>query len=212
MPAAIFYATITPLLAWFVVKKTIVEPMNAEHRQRKLDKIREANKQRIAEKRKEAEAAVDLMAALYERICDEERQRRGLLIVSARYGKFDDDDDSIGGGSPASTPDSSASEWTAQNRHGDDAQTIIDVTLPLQCLTRDGKLRLQKSTKSQLPGFYDPCMGEPKVLKIDYTYREVSYSVVIKDEQELRLPNGKRKIPRAMYVFVYTKYRAHSFR
>lgn len=191
-----FYATVTPLLAWFVIKKMIVEPMNAEHRQRKLDKIREANKQRIAEKRKEAEAAVDLMCALYERICDEERQKRGLLIMSARYGKFDDDDSTGGDPSPAGTPDSSASsDWsTASGRrhevNADAATAIIDVTVALQCLTRDSKLKLPASSKCHLPGFYDPCLGEPKVLKIDYMYREISRSVEIKDDQELRLPNG----------------------
>lgn len=72
--------------------------MNAEHRQRKLDKVKELNKQRIAEKRQEAEAAVELMAALYERIYQEEQRRKGLLIVSARYGRFDDDS-----GSPTSS-------------------------------------------------------------------------------------------------------------
>lgn len=203
VPAAVFYATVTPLLAWFVIKKTIVEPMHAEHRQRKLDKIRETHKQRIAEKRKEAEAAIDLMAALYERICDEERQRHGLIIVSARYGRFDDDDgcnvsavgaeadDRNATASAASTPDSSGSDWSSAQRFHREEATIIDVTLPLQCLTRDSRLKLQKSSKAQLPGFYDPCVGEPKVLRIDYMYRDVSYTVEIKDEQELRLPNGE---------------------
>lgn len=206
VPAAVFYATITPLLAWFVIKKTIVEPMHAENRQRKLDKIRETNKQRIVEKRKEAEAAVDLMAALYERICDEERQRHGLIIVSARYGRFDDDGseaadaDDRNAPSQASTPDSSGSDWSSAQQFHRDAETIVDVTLPLQCLTRDSRLRLQKSSKAQLPGFYDPCVGEPKVLRIDYMYRDVSYTVEIKDEQELRLPNGKRTWKRVMII------------
>lgn len=94
VPAAVFYATITPLLVWFIIKKTVVEPMNAEHRQRKLEKVKELNKQRIAEKRQEAEAAVELMAALYERVYQEEQRRNGLVITSARYGRFDDDNGS----------------------------------------------------------------------------------------------------------------------
>lgn len=99
VPAAIFYATVTPVLAWFLIQKTIVEPMNAEHRQRKIDKIKEQNKQRIIEKRTEAEAAVELMTAQYERICDEEELRKGLIIVSAKYGKFDNENHS-----PPATP------------------------------------------------------------------------------------------------------------
>lgn len=46
IPAAVFYATVTPLLAWFVVKKCIIEPMNAEQRKREIDRIKETNKKR----------------------------------------------------------------------------------------------------------------------------------------------------------------------
>lgn len=46
IPAAIFYATVTPLVAWFVVKKVIIEPMNAEQKQRDIDRIKETNKKR----------------------------------------------------------------------------------------------------------------------------------------------------------------------
>lgn len=46
IPAAIFYATVTPLVAWFVVKKVIIEPMNAEQRQRDIDRVKETNKKR----------------------------------------------------------------------------------------------------------------------------------------------------------------------
>lgn len=113
VPAAVFYATVTPLFIWFVLKKTVIEPMNAEQKQRKIDKIKEANKQRyvggvlyylvfdfntffffllllyrLAEKKREAEAAIDLLSAQYERICSEETARKGLIIVCAKYGKM----------------------------------------------------------------------------------------------------------------------------
>lgn len=52
---------------------------------------------RIAEKKLEAEAAVDLMSAQYDRICGDEEKKKGLIIVSAKYGNFDDD-------SPPTTP------------------------------------------------------------------------------------------------------------
>lgn len=75
-------------MAWFVLKKTIIEPMNAEQKQKKVEKMRETNKQRMSEKRQEAEAAVDLLLVQYERICDEETKRKGLIINSAKYGKI----------------------------------------------------------------------------------------------------------------------------
>ncbi|KAG4070024.1 hypothetical protein HA402_013684 [Bradysia odoriphaga] len=68
VPAAVFYASVTPLLVWLLVRKSIIEPMNESEKQKNIDKAKETNKQRMAEKKKEAEAAVELMAALYERI------------------------------------------------------------------------------------------------------------------------------------------------
>lgn len=47
IPAAVFYATITPLVVWFVVKKGIIEPMNAEQKKRDIDRIKETNKKRF---------------------------------------------------------------------------------------------------------------------------------------------------------------------
>lgn len=45
--------------------------------------------------------------------------------------------------------------------------------------------------QSELIGFYDPCVGEEKQLKIDYTFKETSYSVTISDKDELQLPQGE---------------------
>lgn len=86
------------------------------------------------------------MSAQYERICDEERRRKGLLILSARYGHFEGDD------SPMITPTTSQlspNSSIASNSYSQqtDEMMIIDVTIPLQCLIRDGRLRLHKSSK-----------------------------------------------------------------
>lgn len=112
--------------------------MNAKNRQREIDKIKEQNKQRIIVKRKEAEAAVDLMSAQYGRICDEEERRKGLIIVSAKYGKFDSD-------SQLSPTTPSTSQSTSSFSQYEDI--IIDVTIPMQCLIRDSRLKLQKASK-----------------------------------------------------------------
>lgn len=50
----------------------------------------------MAEKKREAEAAVDLMSAQYERNCLDENGRNGLLITSAIFGKIVDNDFSEG--------------------------------------------------------------------------------------------------------------------
>lgn len=82
----------------------------------------------MAEKKREAEAAIDLMSVQYERNCSEEEKRNGLLIKSAIYGKIVDD--------------SGAEGTTAAN-----IKQVIDVKIPLQCLVRDGRLTLQEAGK-----------------------------------------------------------------
>lgn len=77
----------------------------------------------MVEKKREAEAAVDLMSVQYERNCGEEEKRNGLIIVKAIYGKISNDTSAT------------------------DPEQTIDVTVPLQCLVKESKLILQESSK-----------------------------------------------------------------
>lgn len=81
----------------------------------------------MSEKKREAEAAIDLMSAQYERNCIEEERRNGLLILNAIYGKIDDEF-------------KSDSNTTTSNH-------VIDVKIPLQCLVKDSKLIIQENGK-----------------------------------------------------------------
>lgn len=113
----------------------------------------------------------------------------GLIILNAWYGKFVTDN---------------------SRRH--ERAKVIDVTVPLQCLVKDSKLILTEATKvrkapvqthhasalwlsdagssfqSGLPGFYDPCVGEEKSLKVLYQFRGVMHQVVSGDTEPLRIP------------------------
>lgn len=42
--------------------------------------------------------------------------------------------------------------------------------------------------QSNLPGFYDPCLGEEKSLLVDYSYRSITHSITVKDNELLRIP------------------------
>lgn len=81
----------------------------------------------MSEKKREAEAAIDLMSVQYERNCLEEERRNGLLILSAIYGKIDD-------------------EFKFDSNPTNDNH-VIDVKIPLQCLVRDSKLIIQENGK-----------------------------------------------------------------
>lgn len=134
IPAAIFYATVTPLIAYFVIKKTIIDPMNEEQKQRNIDKAKETNKARIAEKRKEAESAVSLMSATYERVKNDEEKKKGLVIIKAFYGKSEE---------ITSGDFENNDEWNSE-------PVVIEVSIPLQCLIRDSRLVLHKFSKVSL--------------------------------------------------------------
>lgn len=132
IPAAVFYATVTPLIAFFVIKKTIIDPMNNEQRQRNIEKAKETNKIRIAEKRKEAESAVSLMSATYDRVVIDEEKKKGLIIVAAIYGNANQISEGV--------TSTDTNTWSVEHE-------VIDVKVALQCLVKDSRLVLHKSSK-----------------------------------------------------------------
>jgi len=81
------------------------------------------------------------------------------------------------------------------NEQGDNEVTneVIDVTIPVQCIVKDSKLVMHEHTKSQLPGFFDPAIGEDKRLHIIYNYREQPHEVMILDKEGLRLPKNSHR-------------------
>lgn len=90
---------------------------------------------RMAEKRREAEAATNLMSVTFTRIRSEEESRRGLVITSAIYGRL--------ASLSTSTNPFNDQEGMRENMTED----VIDVTIPLQCLVKDSKLIVYDSTK-----------------------------------------------------------------
>lgn len=88
MPAPIFYATIVPLVVYIVVKKGFVEPLLREEKSKKVEKQKQNNYNKLLEKRREAMAAQELMMATYNRIREEESNKKGLVIIKAIYGRI----------------------------------------------------------------------------------------------------------------------------
>lgn len=80
----------------------------------------------MTEMRREATAAVNLMAAAFERVRSDEEARKGLIVVKALYGRL--------------VTLSSPTERTVVDE-------VIDVTIPLQCLVKDSKLILHDASK-----------------------------------------------------------------
>ncbi|GLH14443.1 DnaJ homolog shv [Gryllus bimaculatus] len=172
VPSPVFYATAVPIVVYGVVKRLVIDPILKDQKEREKEKRRESNKARMAEKKREAQASVSLMRNTFARIRSEEEVRKGLVIVKALYGRslvvstF---------GNPSSGEKDSEREQTSVD---DD---VIDVTIPLQCL-------------SQLPGFYDPCVGEDKVLMVQYLYHTHLHEVTVGDTETLRIPKQTHRV------------------
>ncbi|KAF7236191.1 hypothetical protein EYD10_17080, partial [Varanus komodoensis] len=165
LPSAVFYATAGPLVIYFAIHRLVIRPYLRAQKEKELEKQRECTASDTLQKKQEAEAAVRLMQESVRRIIEAEEARMGLIVVNAWYGKFVND----------------------QSRKNEKVK-VIDVTVPLQCLVKDSKLILTEASKAGLPGFYDPCVGEEKSLKVLYQFRGVLHQVMSSDNEALRIP------------------------
>ncbi|XP_029358377.1 dnaJ homolog subfamily C member 11-like [Echeneis naucrates] len=171
LPSAVFYATVGPLLVYMAVHRLIIIPYTRAQKQQELELQRKSSATDIAKKKQEAESAVLLMQESVRRIIEAEESKMGLIILNAWYGKFVSD--------------------TSQKQ---EKAKVIDVTVPLQCLVKDSKLILTEASKAGLPGFYDPCVGEEKSLKLLYQFRGVMHQVISADTDPLRIPKQSHRI------------------
>ncbi|XP_003413534.1 dnaJ homolog subfamily C member 11 isoform X1 [Loxodonta africana] len=171
LPSAVFYATVGPLVVYFAMHRLIIKPYLRAQKEKELEKQRESTATDILQKKQEAEAAVRLMQESVRRIIEAEESRMGLIILNAWYGKFVND----------------------KSRKNEKVK-VIDVTVPLQCLVKDSKLILTEASKAGLPGFYDPCVGEEKNLKVLYQFRGVLHQVMALDSEALRIPKQSHRI------------------
>ncbi|XP_016020825.1 dnaJ homolog subfamily C member 11 isoform X1 [Rousettus aegyptiacus] len=171
LPSAVFYATVGPLVVYFAMHRLVIKPYLRAQKERELEKQRESTATDILQKKQEAEAAVRLMQESVRRIIEAEESRMGLIIVNAWYGKFVND-----------------------RSKKNEKVKVIDVTVPLQCLVKDSKLILTEASKAGLPGFYDPCVGEEKNLKVLYQFRGVLHQVMALDSEALRIPKQSHRI------------------
>jgi DnaJ family protein C protein 11 len=141
---------------------------------RRVKELREENAEFITQKRSEAEDAIRLMTRSAETKMSAERSKNGLIILQADYGL--------------------ASAFTDRGiRHPDEDENggpmVIDVTIPLQSMVQDSRVMIPGGrTKSDLLGFYDPCIGESKKIRIRYLFSEKVHEVTVTDKETLRIP------------------------
>ena len=132
-----------------------------------------AQKEQILEAAEEARRAMANLRPQVEQIIQAERERGGLIIVEAWYGRLD------------------------AQVHDPDLPPMIDVTAPLQAMVThtDGRSELRvtlRESKSVLDGFYDPCPGQPKQLWVRYQFRGTSnHTLLVDDQQPFSAPRSR---------------------
>ncbi|KDQ10263.1 hypothetical protein BOTBODRAFT_36373 [Botryobasidium botryosum FD-172 SS1] len=158
-PKLALFATVIPALGFIALERYIQIP--ARRGSKRYARLREQYAELIAERKREAEEVVVLMREQVARKVEAEQVKNGLIILEATYG--------------ASSPNHDIER--------------LDVTTPVQALVSSSQLAIPGGrSKSGLLGFYDPCMGERKTLRIRYLFRNRTHEVAVDDMAGLLLP------------------------
>lgn len=176
-PVVALCTTVIPATAWAAVYHLYILPRKQRLVKRcvlkspadtsRIEQLRTEHKEYIAQKRREAEDAVLLMTPSVARKTASEREKNGLVILSAQYGPAD--------------------AFTPRGIH--DRDEVLDVTVPLQSLVQNSRLFIPAGpAKFNLLGFWDPCIGENKKLRVRYLFRGETHEVTVDDVSVLRAP------------------------
>ncbi|EFA83820.1 DNAJ heat shock N-terminal domain-containing protein [Heterostelium album PN500] len=149
-----------PSVIGAVIKLLVIDPLSRRSDQARLAARKEKHAEAIGESRRRAAIDVQLMKPTVDKKIANEKSKNGLIIQEAVYGVLN-----------GSTPDQQ-----------------IDVTIALQYIVEDSKLELYPNKKSDMLGFYDPCIGEHKQLRVSYFFQGKLHQVTVNDEDLLRMP------------------------
>ncbi|CAG8593717.1 2002_t:CDS:10 [Acaulospora morrowiae] len=165
----LLWGALLPVVTMFAVERAVLMPRRKKKAAERLATLRERNAEHIANRKREAEEAIRLLQPTVGRKLEAEKTKEnGLVILEAWYGNL----------SRAEEPSSSPS-----------IEGIFDVRIPVQALVHDSQLTIPGGySKSNIIGFYDPCLGEPKQLKIRYQFQRKIHEVVVNDTHPVACP------------------------
>ncbi|CAG8779101.1 10561_t:CDS:2, partial [Gigaspora rosea] len=163
------WGTLLPVITIVAVEQTILRPRRKKKAAEKLAILRERHAEFISTRKREAEEAIRLLQPSVERKVEAEMTKdNGLIILEAWYGNF-----------------AHIKEASTENQYGD----VFDVKIPIQALVFESQLIIPGGySKSNIIGFYDPCMGERKQLKIKYHFQRKLHEVVVEDKAPVACP------------------------
>ncbi|KAL7423448.1 hypothetical protein Q5752_001028 [Cryptotrichosporon argae] len=166
-PYVVLASTVVPASAYAALHHFYLLPRKRRRIAARIDELRDEHKDYIEQKRQEALDAVALMERAVAQRASAEREKGGLVILSAHYGP--------------------AASFTPRGHV--DGPAVLDVTVPVQALVANSRLYVPGGRgKHALLGFYDPCIGESKRLRVRYLFRDREHVVDVDDAAPLRAP------------------------
>ncbi|KAJ6308725.1 hypothetical protein OIU76_018330 [Salix suchowensis] len=173
-------AFVIPTSLYFLLKKFVVKPYNLRREKHKTLENKEKTSAQVREARAMAEKAQQLLQIVANRKRSRHLETNELVITKAVYG--------------SSKALKKADESRDENKES--ASDIIDVTIPLNFLINDsGQLKLHEGVKkSGIMGFCDPCPGEPKLLRVEFTYGGKRFEVEVDDYAALLIPQESHRV------------------
>ncbi|KAG0380452.1 hypothetical protein BGX24_008086 [Mortierella sp. AD032] len=161
-PKLAFWATVVPICAVTALDIGYVKPKRRKERAEKIKELRAVHADFIANQKKEAQEAIDLLRESTDRKTRQEQEKDGLVILEATYGNL-----------------SAAPEL----------DLVADVTIAIRALVNNSQLTMPGGhSKNHILGFYDPCLGEKKQLRIKYEFQRRLHQVVVTDLASVAAP------------------------
>ncbi|KAL3737973.1 hypothetical protein ACJRO7_019494 [Eucalyptus globulus] len=172
-------AFIFPTSAYFILKKFVVKPYFLKREKQKALENLDKTSAQVQEAMSAAQRAQKLLENVANRKRNKQMEVGGLVITEAKYGNL-----------------KNLKRYDQSAEVTELASQVMDVTLPLNFLVTDsGQLKLHEGVKkSGIMGFCDPCPGEPKGLRVEYTYAGSRYEVTVDDYAELFIPREDHRI------------------
>lgn len=205
-----FGALVIPLAGYLAIDRLILKKYREQKRIeyvltiygsrfsfRDLVQLRKDNAEMLNQRRKEALGAMVLLTESIKKRLEAETKTEGggLVILNAAYGKLPPSSfESCRLLSPDGINDlvtKIKARFELFLNREDSVQDVeyIDVTIPVQALVSNGQLHIGEGyPKSQIVGFYDPCFGEDKELRVTYQFQGKVHQVTVQDVQALDAP------------------------
>lgn len=157
-PKFAFWGAVVPVCTLAALDLGYVKPKRRRERAQKLQELRQVHAEFIANQKKEAEEAINLLKESTARKTKQEQEKDGLVVVEAVYGNLN-------------------------------AHVVADVTIAIQALVNNSQLAMPGGhSKNHVLGFYDPCLGEKKQLRIRYEFQTSMHEAVFDDLEHVVLP------------------------